>query len=478
MKHTRHATRLTLSASSGTLLFLSDFPMHAWALQLVALVPWLWVLSSVSEDRTERGKHRWLLHAAVAGFVLGVFYTVPLLVVTAFPWIMALGLGLYITAVWVVLSLVTVYVLRWPGIAGAFGAGAAAVIAEWVASHAVPVWGTAQSFVRVWSAAPWAIQFVDVTGTPGIVFCLVTTQTLALRIVRGAPTRGRHAVALAVLIAVVAGYDTYRWYEKPSATLRAAAVGWVYDQLPGGIDTPGETVVREVLLPKLDQGVQQGAVLLVTPETGFAVDASSREALFAPLRQFARAHRVTLAVGYFDDERNDNRIAVLDETGQLAAEYRKTHLIPILESYTAGDGSRFEVTAAGHRVGGMICQDDNFTDIASGYGRDRVPIVVVPTNDWHAVKDYHFENSRMRSMENRYAVVRAATGGISAIVSARGEVLAQADHFVTGPSVVVADIPVLRAGSVHAWARHGFVLVCAAALGALAFAAGRGRRRG
>ena len=133
-----------------------------------------------------------------------------------------------------------------------------------------------------------------------------------------------------------------------------------------------------------------------------------------------RSYYVALAVGYFDRTRDDNRIAMIDGTGALKGEYRKTHLIPLMEDYQAGDGSLVEMTVRGHRVGGMICQDDNFTDLATGYGRDRTPVVVVPTNDWPAVKDYHFENSRMRPLENRYAIVRAATNGVSAIVSGRG----------------------------------------------------------
>lgn len=70
----------------------------------------------------------------------------------------------------------------------------------------------------------------------------------------------------------------------------------------------------------------------------------------------------------------------------------------------------------------------------------------------------------MRPLENRYAIVRAATNGISTIVSARGEVLAERDHFAAGPGVAVADVPVFRPGSLHARARHGFVILCAAML--------------
>ena len=481
MRATRRSAPLVLAAGSGSLLFLSDYPAHRWALQLVALIPWLWALSMPHRAKTQPAtgldQYRWALDAALIGLVLGLFYTGPLLAVTAFPWPMALGLGVYITGIWVALSVAAAYTLRWPRVLGALGVGAAAVVAEWLSAHAVPVWGTAQSFVRVWSAAPWAIQFVDITGTPGIVFVLVTSQALVVRLALGIHQRSRHAIALVALLGSVAAYDVVRWFERPTGSIRVAATGWVDAQLPRGLSTPSQVIVETLLLPMFKDAVDQGAVLVVSPETGFAVSPWTRDAAFEPLLQFARNHSVALAVGYFDRGRNDNRIALIDATGTLQGEYRKTHLIPLMEDYQAGDGSRVALTVQGHRVGGMICQDDNFTDIASDYGRNAYPLVVVPTNDWHAVKDYHLENSRMRPLENRYAIVRAATNGISTIVSARGEVLAERDHFAAGPGVAVADVPIYRPGSLHAWVRHGFVLLCASMLLLLGWLARRGAGR-
>jgi apolipoprotein N-acyltransferase len=466
------------------LLFLSDYPAHIFWLQLVALLPWLWVLSTIAppanpaipSGTTGSTKSSWAwLEAAAAGLTLGLFYTVPLLVVTAFPWLMAVGLGVYITGIWILLSLAVARVLRWPGVSGAFAAGSVAVLAEWVSTHAVPIWGTAQSFVRVWSAAPWAIQFVEVTGTLGIVFALVTLQALVVRLAVHTADRRAHAIALLALVAVVSVHGAIRWFEKPSGSLRVGAVGWNREHLPQGRRTPDKDIVQGMLLPLVKDAIARGAVLVVSPETGFEVNDATRKSFFDPFHELAREHRVAFAIGYFDNVRNDNRIALIDETGALQGEYRKTHLIPMIEDYTAGDGTRLTLTVQGYRVGGMICQDDNFTDLASGYGRDGVPIVAVPTNDWGAIKDYHFENSRMRPLENRYAVVRGTTNGISAIVSARGEVLAKLDHFDGGPGAVVADLPLLRPGSLNAWARHGFAVLCA---GLLALFWGLRRRKG
>jgi len=56
----------------------------------------------------------------------------------------------------------------------------------------------------------------------------------------------------------------------------------------------------------------------------------------------------------------------------------------------------------------MICQDDNFTDLARGYGRLGVPLLAVPTNDWPAIRAFHLQSSAFRAIENGYAIARAA----------------------------------------------------------------------
>jgi apolipoprotein N-acyltransferase len=227
---------------------------------------------------------------------------------------------------------------------------------------------------------------------------------------------------------------------------------------------PTQEVLETRYLPMLKEAVQKGARLVVSPETGFVPSKEELPGLLERISQAAQEHKVSLVVGYFHREKNDNRIAFIDPAGKTLAEYRKTHLIAGIERYTPGDGTLVVLPFEGFQLGGMICQDDNFTDLARGYGRKRVSLMAVPTNDWLQVKHYHFENSLFRGMENRYAIVRAATNGLSAIVSARGEVLAQRDPFEKGQGVVVADLPLYAPGSLYAKAGNWLVVVCLALL--------------
>jgi apolipoprotein N-acyltransferase len=106
----------------------------------------------------------------------------------------------------------------------------------------------------------------------------------------------------------------------------------------------------------------------------------------------------------------------------------------------------------------MICHDDNYTDISRRYGRQAAGIVAVPTNDWRQVRHAHFQSTVHRAIESRFAIVRAASNGISAIISPDGTVLDVRDHFRHGPGVVIADVPVHSTRTMFSRFGYWFVL--------------------
>lgn len=444
-------TTYFLSGMSGLLLFLADFPVHAWPLQAVALLPWLLALVRLRPG---------LWTGLGAGFCLGLFYTGPLVLALQFPLELGAGLALYLTLLWALLSLGAAYLLRGSPLLGVLGVGALAVVLEWVDISLVPVWGTAQVFTRVWSASPWAIQLVSVTGVTGLVFVLVTAQGLMATALVHPKSQRRAAIALVVLLGVVAAVNTALWPTSSKRKVRVATVGWTFEQLPRGRQSSWKLIYDTVYTRLVRRAAARGAKLVVSPEAAFRIHPHQRRAFARELSQTARSHRIWLAVGYFDKARDRNQIVFVDDRGRRRGEYSKTHLIMTLEKYKAGDGSLVTLKGPGFSLGGMICQDDNFTDLSRGYGRKGVQVLAVPTNDWRQVRNYHLENSRFRAVESRYAVVRAASNGISAIITARGEVLARRDHFTEGPGALVVDLPLYESGSFYSRAGNWPVIFC------------------
>jgi len=70
-----------------------------------------------------------------------------------------------------------------------------------------------------------------------------------------------------------------------------------------------------------------------------------------------------------------------------------------------------------------------------------------------------------RAIDSRFAIVRAASNGISAIISPRGEILDVRDHFRGGPGLVIADVPVYNRRTIFSRHGHWFVVACVILLG-------------
>ncbi|UCE50254.1 MAG: hypothetical protein JSW47_08830 [Phycisphaerales bacterium] len=78
---------------------------------------------------------------------------------------------------------------------------------------------------------------------------------------------------------------------------------------------------------------------------------------------------------------------------------------------------------------------------------------------WADVRKAHFQSSIHRPIESRFAVVRAATNGISAIVSPTGKRLAVSDRFKDGPGLLMADVEVHDVRTIFSRFGHWFVVL-------------------
>lgn len=448
--------------ASGLLLFASDFPLHVWWLVFVALVPLWWALAQ------QRRRGRWLWPI---GLIAALANVLPLLcfVGVAPPIVAAAALAL---VQWPIVAVLAGRVLDRGAVLGPLAAAAVLALGEWTVWHVVPLFGTAQCFARPLSAAPAAIAFVAFTGVAGLVFALAATQALVVAAMRaGRPLASLGAAG--AIVAVAAALDVVRWTRPLGDPVRVAAAGWA--EFPGGL--------RQIELYErlFDVAGQSHARLLVTPEAAANVDIQgqtlgSRDEAAQALADAARRRGPFGAIGVFHYATDDNRIWFVDPARGLCGEYRKTHLIPWLEHYTAGDGALATVDLGGTALGGMICHDDNFTDVARAYGRAGAQLMAVPTNDWPAIREYHLENGIFRAIENGYAVVRAASNGISALISPRGELIARFDHVDGADRVLIDDLPV-GDGAPTVYARFGDwpIIGPMALVLALAFAGARRR---
>jgi len=213
---------------------------------------------------------------------------------------------------------------------------------------------------------------------------------------------------------------------------------------------------------------QRGADLVVLPELwpngGFTYERweSTAQPLDGPLTktmsEAARSAGVLLHMGSFV-ERHDQPVAGRSLTntsvlfapdGEMLARYRKIHLFGFSEGEPAlmGAGDELVVvdTVVG-RLGLATCYDLRFPEMFRRLGDAGADIVVVPAA-WPAPRVAHWRVlAQARAIENQFVVVAVNTvgvqhglamGGYSAVIDARGEVLAEGS--ADTEQVLVAEV--------------------------------------
>lgn len=158
---------------------------------------------------------------------------------------------------------------------------------------------------------------------------------------------------------------------------------------------------------------------------------------------------------------------LISPAGHLQAQYNKVHLTPFTEyvpldgrvkwprwittlerSFVAGDGyTLFRIAEA--RFGAPICWESAFADLFRRFVLSGANFMVSVTNEgaFGATSGPHqtLAMNVFRAVENRVAIARAATTGVSAFIDSKGTIVARVrdtngtDLFV--PGFVVWDVP-------------------------------------
>ncbi len=204
-------------------------------------------------------------------------------------------------------------------------------------------------------------------------------------------------------------------------------------------------------LTGLERVAQAGAQLAVLPEmwsTGYdykhlaKLAAETPRVLEALCSFSARTGMVIVgSLAEPDGERTYNTAFVID-AGSVTASYRKLHLFSMMGEdrfLTAGDRLQVVPTSVG-RLGVAICYDLRFPEQFRKLALEGAEILCLPA-EWPKPRQEHWRTLlRARAIENQFFVAAANCCGpqakldffgMSLLLSARGEVLAEAGETAT-----------------------------------------------
>ncbi len=498
---------LLLCVLSGALLALS-FPRPGWwPLAWVVLVPWLVAL---------RLGNGW---GAILGSWLGGFTFFGILVY----WLGLFGLSVWcITCIMLALPLLIwgVGVRRMEKLApGARIVGTAALWSgiEW--ARGLGQFGFTWGWLG-YSQSPVIplLPVARIAGTIGISFLIVLVNAAIAEAIisagRNEPARRYLIRALAVCTfaaLVIVGADKWISHRGPLrgapvmvAVVQGNATGPLKAEDVNVPLTPTEiSRARQTYLELTAEAARARPVLMVWPESALMSDPDSDPLVAEWVARSARlAHAWLLAGGPYVDKqgRQFNSAYLYAPSGNQVARYDKVQLVPFGEyvpwrnrlpflqryhvrSFDFAAGGVHRVLQAGIvAIGPMICFESIFPQISWRLTRRGAQVLVVMTNDaWFgrtAAAAQHRQIAVLRAVETNRWVVRAASTGISAIISPDGRIVAEAGLFE--PKVLSHEIILgpsgahpLTGGQVFAW-----LMVFLSVAGIIAPAAlPRGRRK-
>lgn len=430
--------RGALAFGLGAVAALGQAPLGLWWATLAALAGLVWLLDRVP-DRRGAFLTGWL--AGAGYFALGLNWIVePFLIdIARHGWmapfavvLLAFGLGLFWGAASVLARLARV---------PAMGFVVAFVALEWLRGV-------------VFTGFPWAMLGHVWIGTPldqlaslggPSVLSLLTLMAAALPVL----WQGRGAVGSALLLAAGLGFGLWR--------------------LGQPLPEPGEPVLR-LVQPNAEQSAKWDAEraqeffdrltgltaeggaadLTIWPETSVPYMLEYSPEVADMVVAASDGKPVALGIQREEAGRFYNSLRVLEGEGGETARYDKAHLVPFGEYIPFGDlaydwfGLRAFAAQAGNtysagpgphvldlgrfgKVLPLICYEAIFPREVNA-APERADWMLQITNDaWFGVWTgpfQHFAQARLRAVEQGLPLIRVANTGITAVVDARGRVVA------------------------------------------------------
>lgn len=486
---------------AGAVLALAFAPFNLWFLGLLSPAALIWLWQDASPRRaawlgfafnfgTFAAGTYWL-YISVHGFGLAPIW-LALLLMLALVCIMSSYQALlgWVVARW----LPRRGALRWM-----IGVPAAWLLVEWLRGWLFS--GFSWLSLGLSQTDTWLRGFAPVIGMHGISLLLLTGAGALVTLLRG--ERRERLLALAVLVLpwpAGALLDRIEWTRVTGAPVAVAVVQGAIPQDEKWLESNRDTTLR--IYRDLTRSVL-GTPLIVWPEAAAPDLANNLLGYIGGLYKEASARGSSLVMGVLRaDPAPDGKAGeeiyfnAIVSLSQQVGWYDKRHLVPFSEffpvpsfvrrwlrlmslpysDFTHGAEHQPPLRAAGLVLGATICYEDAYGSAQLDVLDQATALVNVTNDAWfgHSTARYqHLQLSRMRALEARRWLIRAANDGISAVVGPRGEVVATAPEY---QATVLRSAVVPRLG-LPPYARTGNWLVVLLACGMLLLAVLTAARR-
>jgi apolipoprotein N-acyltransferase len=230
------------------------------------------------------------------------------------------------------------------------------------------------------------------------------------------------------------------------------------------------------MLARTETALRAGAKIVGWQEASALVLEEDKPGVLERVSALAKQYDATIQIGLWVATRTPgrdytrNQSILIDNTGQVAWTYDKTHPVFLDEAYITipGAGKLPVVTTAYGRMSTAICNDLHFPALIRQAGQNDVDIFMAPYGDIIPFGYEDFVVADYRAIENGFSMVRATGNGLSAVIDPLGRVLSSQDYFTNSSGIMLGAVPTRRVPTIYSRIGDAFAYLSVAGLVLLA----------
>jgi apolipoprotein N-acyltransferase len=288
-------------------------------------------------------------------------------------------------------------------------------------------------------------QLASVFGVGGVLFVLLLLNSaLALAIHHGKARQGAMPAYTGAVLVFVASAAFGWWRLQTPVEGKPTSFGIVsIDDFLADADSQKSDEVWLQYQAQVTALAAGGAQVVLLPEKINVLPAATGEQLKKHLGTIARDNKIWLVAGLGVDTGQEKRNEAwwFAPDGRLVTNYLKHFMAPPEREFVPGN--EFPVNEIeGMTYGVAICKDMHFASLGRGFGARDAAVMLVPAWDFDDDAWLAAHMTKMRGVENGYAVVRASRDGLLTVSDAYGRMLAVAESRVMPGTSLFASVKV------------------------------------
>jgi len=172
---------------------------------------------------------------------------------------------------------------------------------------------------------------------------------------------------------------------------------------------------------------------------------------------------MALATLTFGQRLVDNKIVLIEPSGEVAWQYFKARPVPG-EASVRGDGQILASDTPYGKIAAAICFDMDFPNLIRQAGEAGVDVMFNPANEWEEVASLRMRMAIFRAIENGFSLVRPSSNGVSVAADSQGQVLGLTNYVTSEDPVMIAYIPTKGVKTIYSQIGDLFAWLCMAGL--------------